>query len=134
MQLDLTQCNQFCGRAQLAAVAPGVGVGLCHTRRVDSRLRMQAQVLAACKAGAAHFLVALASLLAFMACTDATASASSRTSASICSCNVRCVDVIIIAAVATVAIAAAGVGCIIFLKELTTADQTTYPNNIKGKS
>ena len=39
-----------------------------------------------------------------------------------CSCRVSGVAVAIIAAVATVAIAAAGVGCIVFLKQLTTAD------------
>ena len=43
---------------------------------------------------------------------------------SYCSCWVSNVAVAIVAAVAAVAIAAAVVGCIIFLKELTTADQT----------
>ena len=38
---------------QHAAIAPGAGVGLLHPRRVASRWRMQAQVLAACKVGAA---------------------------------------------------------------------------------
>ena len=32
----------------------GVGVGLCHARRVASRWRMQVRVLVACKVGAAH--------------------------------------------------------------------------------
>ena len=87
---------------------------------------MQAQVLAAYKVGVAHSLAAFAGALMFMASTDtsASASASSRISASVCSCHVSCVGVAIVTAAATVAIAAAGVGCIVFLKELTTADQT----------
>ena len=84
---------------------------------------MQAQLLAACKVGAAHSLVALASVLAFMASTDTSASASTRTRASICSCRVSCVGVAVVAAIAIVAIAAAGVGCIV-LKELIMTDQT----------
>ena len=85
---------------QHAAVAPGV---------------------AACKVGAAHSLAALASVLAFMAGTHNSASASARTSVSICNCLVSCVGVAVVAAAAAVAIAAGGVGCIVFLKELTTA-------------
>ena len=109
-----------CERAQHAAVAPGVGVGLRHARRAAARLRMQAQVLAAYKVGAAHSLAALACVLPFMASTDTGASASTRASASICSCHVSCVGVVIVAAVAAIAIAAAGVGCVL-LQELTTA-------------
>ena len=68
----MTHC---CGSVQCAAVTPGAGVGLHRAKRVASRLRVQAQVLAACKVGAAHSLVALASVLAFMASTDTNASA-----------------------------------------------------------
>ena len=113
-----------CRRVQHTAVAPGVGVGLHCARRAAARLGNQAQVLAECKVGAAHSLAVLASVLAFMAITDTSASASITTSASICSCLLSCVGVAIVAAVATVAIAAAGVGCIIFLKELTMTNQT----------
>ena len=95
-----------------------------HARRVAARLRMQAQVLVECKVGVANSLVALASVLVFMASTDSSASASARTSASSCNCLVSCVGVAIVAAVAAVAIAADGVGCI-FLKGLTALDQTT---------
>ena len=70
-----------------------------------------------------QLLVALASVLVFMASTDSSASASARTSASSCNCLVSCVGVAIVAAVAAVAIAADGVGCI-FLKGLTAFDQT----------
>ena len=45
----------------------GAAVVLRHARRVASRWRMQAQVLATCKVGAAHSLAALTSVLAFMA-------------------------------------------------------------------
>ena len=68
---------------------------------------MQAQVLADCKVGVAHSLVALASAFACMASTDTSASASSS------SCLVRWVGAAAVAAVVDVAIAA--VGCF-FLK------------------
>ena len=84
-----------------------------HARRAASRLRMQAQVLAACKVRAAQSLAVLASVLAFMASSDNSASASASTKANICSCCVSYVGV---------AIAAAGVGCVIFSKEFITAD------------
>ena len=85
---------------------------------------MQAQVLADCKVGAAHSLAAFASAFAFQASTDTWASDSAGTSASACSCLVSRVGAAAVAAVAAVAIAA--VGCV-FLKVLTTLDQTIYP-------
>ena len=60
----------------MPAIAPGAGVGLCRTRKAPSRLRMQAKVLAACKVGVNHSLVALASVRVFSASTSASASAS----------------------------------------------------------
>ena len=78
-------------------------------------------MLAKCKVGAAHSLAALASVHAFMASTDTSASASARTSASTCSYQVSCVGAVIVVAVA---IAAAGVNCVVFLNELTITNQT----------
>ena len=107
--------HNCCRRAQRTAIAPGAGVGLRCTGRVDARLRMQAQVLLAYKVGAAHSLAALASVLAFMASTDSSASSSARTSTSICSCLVSYVGAAAVAAIAAVAadtIAADKVGCI----------------------
>ena len=100
---DLSNGNCAC-----AAIAPGAGVGLHHARRATSRLKVQAQQLAACKVGVTHSLAALASMRAFMASTDASASASA------CSCQVSSVVVAIVAAVAAVTITAAGVDCIVF--------------------
>ena len=100
-----------------------------HARRVAvARLRMQAQVLADCKVGAAHSLAALASAFACTASTDTSASVSARTSASSSSCLVRWVGAAEVAAVAADAIAADG--CI-FLKGVTTLDQTTLKVQIR---
>ena len=115
---SIAQMHPEMGLMQCTAIAPGVGVVLCRARRAASRCRMQAQVLATCKVGAAHSLVALASTLEFMASTDTSASASTY------SCQLSNVAVAIVAAVAAVAIAAAGVGCVIFLKKLIVTDQT----------
>lgn len=82
-----------CRRAHDATITPGAGVGLHCNRRAASRVRMQAQVLAACMVLAAHSLAALASVPAFKASTDTSASASTRTSASAYSCLVHCVGV-----------------------------------------
>ena len=112
----------YCGRAQCTNIAPGVGVGLRSTRRAAARLSMQAQVLVACKVGAAHSLAALARVLVFMASTDTNAYASTRTSASSCSCLVRFVGANVVAAVAI-----AAVGCV-FIKELTTIEQPQQPS------
>ena len=87
-------------------------------------MRMQAQVLVACKVRAAHSLAVLASVLAFQASTDTSASASTSTSASACSYLVSRVGAAAVAAVATVATAA--VVCV-FLKVLTALDQAIYP-------
>ena len=56
---------KWCRKAQHTTITPGAGVGLHHTRRVAARLRVQAQVLAVCKVGAAHSLAALASVLGY---------------------------------------------------------------------
>ena len=82
---------------QHLAIAPGAGVGLRNARSVPNRLRMQAQVLAVYKVGAAHFLVVLAIVSVFSASTDNHASASTSTSASTCSCLVSCMGVAIVA-------------------------------------
>ena len=84
---------------------------------------MQAQVLAAFKVGAAHSSAVLASVRVFKASSDTSASASASTSARTYSWQVSCVGAAIVAAVAAVAVAAAGVDCIVFLKDLTIPDQ-----------
>ena len=118
------------GGSRRAAVALSAGVGGPRRARraAVARLKMQAQVLADCKVGAAHSLAALASAFAFQASTDTRASASASTSASSSSCLVRWVGAAGVAAVAVVAIAADG--CV-FLKGVTTLDQTTFKVQIR---
>ena len=108
------------GGSRCAAVALSAGVGGPRRARraAVARLRMQAQVLADCKVGAAHSLAALASAFAFQASTDTSASASASASASSSSCLVGLVSAAGVAAVAAVAIAADG--CV-FLKAVDHA-------------
>ena len=108
------------GGSRRAAIALSAVVGGPHrARRVAvARLRMQAQVLADCKVGAAHSLAALASAFACTASTDTSASASASTSASSSSCLVGLVSAAGVAAVTAVAIAADG--CV-FLKAVDHA-------------
>ena len=124
---SITHMHPEMGLMQCNTIAPGVGVGLLHARRANSRWRMQAQVLAARKVGAAHSLVALASMLEFMASTDTSASTSTY------SRQLSNVAVAIVAAVAAVAIAAAGVGCVVFLQKLAMTDQTQDSYKEKSK-
>ena len=101
-------------RRATIALSAGVGGPRRARRAAVARLKMQAQVLADCKVGAAHSLAVLASAFACMASTDTSASASTSTSAISSSCLVRWVGAAGVAAVAAVAIAADG--CI-FLRE-----------------
>ena len=98
------------GGSRRAAVALSAGVGGPRRARraAVARLKMQVQVLADCKVGAAHSLAALASAFVSTTRTDTSASVSASTSASSSSCLVRWVGAAGVAAVAVVAIAADG--------------------------